>query len=169
MKLFAAYVGGEAAGANIELHDMRFVLGTRIEDTYDQLRAQWWGIPKSLHLDAWVALTHADGYSIELRDTPQNSPLRLYYVNVGGYEAGRFTELHENLFVVAESEQKAKLRALKQVRHWESFHKDEMYEAEQCFDLASAASENGLYIHLTPGAPEGLPPITTQYVKIGRR
>lgn len=169
MKLFAAYIGGEAKGANIELHDMRFVLGERIEDTYDQLRKQWWGIPKSLHLDAWVALTYADGHSVALKREPQDSALRLYYVNVGGYEVGRFTELHENIFVVAESEQKAKVRALKQVRHWQSFHKDEMYEAEQCFDLGTTVVEDRWYIHLTAGAPEGLPPITTKYLKISAR
>jgi hypothetical protein len=27
MKLFAIYIGGEIEGANIELHDMRFVVG----------------------------------------------------------------------------------------------------------------------------------------------
>lgn len=168
MKLFAAYVGGDAPGANIELHDMRFVLGDTIEETYDQLRAQWWGTKASLHLDAWVELTRADGYHIYLEREPQESSLKLYYVNVGGYEAGKFTELHENLFVVAENEQKAKIRALKQVKHWSSFHKDELYEAEQCYDLAGMLGERW-YIHLTPGAPAGLPEVVTRYVKIGKR
>ena len=167
MKLFAVYVGGEAPGANIELHDMRFVVAETIEQTYDELRRQWWGTPKSLHLDAWVALTRADGHHISLEREPQDSSLKFYYVNVGGYEVGKFTELHENLFVVAESEQKAKVRALKQVKHWDSFHKDDLYEAEQCYDLA-AMLDDRWHIHLTAGAPEGLPEVTGRYMKIGR-
>jgi hypothetical protein len=41
MKLFAIYVGGEAVGANIEVHDMRFVAATSLEDTYEELKRQW--------------------------------------------------------------------------------------------------------------------------------
>nr|WP_295665928.1 hypothetical protein [Sphingomonas sp.] len=32
MKLFAIYGGGEAVGANIEVHDMRFVAATSLEE-----------------------------------------------------------------------------------------------------------------------------------------
>jgi hypothetical protein len=38
VKLFAIYVGGELEGANIELHDMRFVVAPSIGETYDELR-----------------------------------------------------------------------------------------------------------------------------------
>ncbi|WP_349678192.1 DUF1543 domain-containing protein, partial [Idiomarina abyssalis] len=37
-KLFLVYVGGTAPGANIELHDVRFVVGKRMEDTYPAIR-----------------------------------------------------------------------------------------------------------------------------------
>jgi Domain of Unknown Function (DUF1543) len=40
MKLFAIYVGGELEGANIELHDMRFIVAPSIADTYEELRRQ---------------------------------------------------------------------------------------------------------------------------------
>ena len=49
MKLFAIYIGGEFEGANIELHDMRFVVAPSIAETYDELKRQWWGIPKRLN------------------------------------------------------------------------------------------------------------------------
>ena len=70
MNIFAIYIGGDAKNSHIELHDMRFVVAERIEDTYQTLRDEWWGIPRSLHLDAWSAITQADGYKISLRDTP---------------------------------------------------------------------------------------------------
>jgi hypothetical protein len=37
MNLFAIYIGGSHEKSLIELHDMRFEIGDRIEDTYDEL------------------------------------------------------------------------------------------------------------------------------------
>ena len=165
MKLFAVYVGGEAKGAHIELHDMRFVVGESIEDTYAEVKRQWWGIPKSLHLDCWAELNQVSGYRVALKREPTDSPLKLYYINVGGYAADQFIELHQNVFVAAESEQKAKVKALKRVRHWQSFHRDDMYEAEQCFDLATMAP--GWFLHLTPDETAGDPAFSCRYVKLG--
>jgi hypothetical protein len=52
MKLFMFYVGGNCGNSNVELHDVRFAIGDAPEDCYDDLRRQWWGDPKSLHLDS---------------------------------------------------------------------------------------------------------------------
>ncbi|RYD43630.1 MAG: DUF1543 domain-containing protein [Sphingomonadales bacterium] len=148
MKLFAIYIGGEFEGANIELHDMRFVVAPAIGDTYDTLRRQWWGIPKSLHIDCWAEIDHADGYDVTLRPEPFAGPERLYYVNLGGYAPGEFSERHKNVFVVADSLAKAKARALRSVTGWREAHRDDMFEAEQAFSLADSASEHRLHIHL---------------------
>ena len=149
MRLFAIYIGGEFTGANIELHDMRFVVASSIADTYEQLRQQWWGIPNSLHIDCWAEITHADGYDLELRPEPFLGPERLYYVNLGGYDPSEFIEKHKNVFVVAESVPHAKARAIKAVKGWTQPHRDEMYEAEQAFCLHESVREQRLYIHLS--------------------
>src|ERR1700749_3543427 len=99
MRLFAIYIGGEFTGANIELHDMRFVVASSIPDTYEQLRSQWWGIPNILHIDCWAEITHADGYDLGVRPEPFLGPERLYYVNLGGYDPSEFIEKHKNVFV----------------------------------------------------------------------
>ena len=39
--LFLVVVGGRSHKANIELHDVRWVIGSKIEDTFDQLRNDW--------------------------------------------------------------------------------------------------------------------------------
>lgn len=150
MKLFAVYIGGELEGANIELHDMRFVVAPSIVETYEALRRQWWGIPKSLHIDCWAEISHADGYDVTLRPEPFNGPERLYYVNLGGYDPGEFIEKHKNIFVVAETVPLAKARAIKAVRGWTAPHRDEMYEAEHAFSLSESGNEQRLYLHLTP-------------------
>ena len=152
MKLFAIYIGGELEGANIELHDMRFVVAPSIADTYDELRRQWWGIPKSLHIDCWAEISHVDGYDIELRPEPFGGPEKLYYINLGGYDAGEFLEKHKNVFLVAPTVAEAKRRAIKEAKPWAVPHRDEMYEAEQAFSLNDIGAQQRLYVHLTKAA-----------------
>lgn len=150
MKLFAIYIGGEFKGANIELHDMRFVVAPSIADTYDELKRQWWGIPQSLHIDCWAEISEIDGYRVELRPEPFPGPERLFYVNLGGYDAQEFSEQHKNVFIVAPNVPEAKKRAIKHAKQWKVPHRDEMYEAEQAFALNDCASAQELYVHLTP-------------------
>jgi hypothetical protein len=152
MKLFAVYIGGEHPRANIELHDMRFVVARTITETYDELRRQWWGTPQSLHIDAWAEISHADGYDVELVTEPVAGKQRLYYVNLGGYDTEEFIEKHRNVFVVAETKAEAKSRALTQNRGWKQLHRDEQYEAEQIFGLADVARQQRLNIQLQPSA-----------------
>lgn len=150
MRLFAIYIGGEHPGANIEVHDMRFVVAPTIEDTYATLLDQWWGREGTLHVDCWSEISRADGYEIALRPEPYEGPERLYYVNLGGYDGRAFAEQHRNVFVVADSLSAAKARAIQRAADWKDPHRDEMYEAEQAFALDGAALARRLYIHLTP-------------------
>ena len=169
MKLFAIYIGGEMPGANIELHDMRFVAAPSIRDTYVELRRQWWGSPTSLHLDCWAEITHADGYRVELRSEPFAGREKLYFVNLGGYDPTEFAERHRNVFVVADGIIKAKARAMEAVKGWGELHRDDMYEAEHAFCLDEPANSQRLYIHLTPGGPVQPLAFTSKYVPIGRK
>lgn len=166
MKLFAIYIGGEHPGANIEVHDMRFVVAASIGDTYDELLRQWWGKPRTLHVDCWAELTQVDGYDITLRTEPFAGAERLYYVNVGGYDASAFLEVHYNSFVVAETVAQAKYRALKTVKHWREPHRDDLYEAEQAFALTDAGLARQLYVHLEPGAERRPLEFTCDYTPI---
>jgi len=165
--LFAVYVGGTVAGANVELHDMRFVVAGAIEDAYDDLRAQWWGAPRSLHLDAWGAILHADGHDVAVVDAPPaGQEMRLFHVNLGGYDAGLFTELHENLLIVAPDARAAKARAMAKVQHWLSPHKDHVAEIRETIDVAEAAG-GGVHLRLAP-APARPFVFEARYVPIGK-
>jgi hypothetical protein len=150
MKLYAIYVGGHLPGANIELHDMRFVAAPSIAETYDELRRQWWGKPAGFHIDCWAELDHVDGYDVSLRDEPFPGDQKLFYVNLGGYNPAEFSEQHKNMFVVASTIGEAKSRALKTVRHWRAPHRDDVYEAEQAFSLDQSVQNHRLHVHLTP-------------------
>jgi hypothetical protein len=169
MKLFAIYIGGEIEGANIELHDMRFVVAPSIAETYGDLRRQWWGIPKSLHIDCWAEIDQVDGYDVQLRTEPFDGPERLYYVNLGGYAEGEFLEKHKNVFVVADSLAKAKERALRAATGWREAHRDDMYEAEQAIALSDSGASQGLHVHLIPGAAQKPLAFTCDYTPIRMR
>jgi hypothetical protein len=169
MKLFAVVVGGEVEGCHVELHDTRFVAGARIEDCYDALRAQWWGTPESLHLDAWGPLEWADGYSVEIvhgADTA-DSLQRLWFLNLGGYDPLRFEELHRNLFLVAPDWRSAKTRAMAEIRDWVSPHKDYAFDVERAIDVAAALGDY-LRLRLTPCAPARPFEFEARYVPIGK-
>ena len=51
--LYLVVLGGRSKKANIELHDFRWVVGSKIEDTYDILRREWFGCFKGLHIDSY--------------------------------------------------------------------------------------------------------------------
>jgi hypothetical protein len=148
MKLFAIYIGGSTDRSLIELHDMRFAIANDIEDTHAELRASWWGTPESLHIDCFGELSSADGYNIHLRKEPSAGEDKLYFVNLGAYDPQQFTELHKDVFVVASTESKAKVKALKIIHDWGSHHVDYMYDIEKMFCLNDIAREKSLYIHL---------------------
>ncbi len=64
--LYLIVLGGRAKKANIELHDVRWVIGSSIEDTYNTLRKDWFGSPKGLHIDSYKKIRYIDGYKINL-------------------------------------------------------------------------------------------------------
>ena len=64
--LYLVVLGGRAKKANIELHDVRWVVGSKIEDTYDTLRKDWFGSSKGLHIDSYKKIQYIDGHKINL-------------------------------------------------------------------------------------------------------
>lgn len=150
-KLFAIYIGGIHEKALIELHDVRIIAAENIEDCYHSLRQTWWGTPESLHIDAWGELKYVDGYKITLESTPnENQEHKLYFVNLGGYDDNEFTELHKNVFVVAPTQSKAKVRGLKQILAWKSHHRDYQFAVENIISVNQMLAKEDVYIHLTP-------------------
>jgi len=64
--LYLEVLGGKAKKANIELHDVRWVVGSKIQDTYDTLRKDWFGSPQGLHIDSYKKIKYVDVYKINL-------------------------------------------------------------------------------------------------------
>jgi hypothetical protein len=149
-KLFAVYLGGRAARCNTELHDVVFVVGESIEKSYERLMDKWFGDPLRLHIDSWLELRVVDGYRISLQPHPPGDGLKLYFINLGAYSPGQFTELHANAFVVAASEADVKKRAKAELlRGAQSVHTDDLYDIDDCLEITEV---DGRHIHLEPTA-----------------
>ncbi len=122
--LFLVVVGGRSPKSNIELHDVRWVIGSKIEDTFEQLRNDWFGSNNGLHIDSYKKIDSIDGYKINLRNKEnresKNKILKkekitnkkLWFVNIGGYDPSSMQEKHEFGLFVASSPSEAKNKAI---------------------------------------------------------
>jgi hypothetical protein len=147
-KLFAVYLGGRATRCNTELHDVVFIVGKSIETSYEQLMDKWFGDPLRLHIDSWLELRVVDGYRITLQPQPATGNHKLYFINLGAYLPGQFTELHANAFVVAANEADVKKRAKSELlRGTQSVHTDDLYDIDDCLEITEV---DGQHIHLEP-------------------
>jgi len=86
--LFVVMLGGKHPRARIEVHDVVFAVADTLQATYPQLRDAWFGSPKGVHIDSWMAVDGVDGWKVELSHlAPHSDAPRLYFINLGGYEA----------------------------------------------------------------------------------
>lgn len=128
-KLFAVYLGGRADRCNIELHDVVFVVGSSIEETYPLLAKKWFGNQQQFHIDSYICLEHMDGYEIHLtKDSSKvDSSKKLYFINLGAYKPFEFTEYHQSAFYVSENAPEAIKRAKSELcQGLETIHKDDV-------------------------------------------
>ena len=137
--LFLVVLGGRADKANVELHDVRWVVGSQIEDTFNDLRNNWFGSIDGLHIDSFKKIEYIDGYKINLKifdenklknkQSPNqiNSQHNLWFVNIGGYDPSSMQEKHEFGLVVASSSFEAKNKAIsKWLSGCRKKHKDDI-------------------------------------------
>ncbi len=112
-KLFGVYLGGRAPRCHIELHDVVFVVGKSIEDTYPSLKEKWFGDSERLHIDSYIELKYIDGFEIELtKQKPKDEENKLYFVNFGAYTEHLFGEVHQCAFYVNKTKSDATKKAL---------------------------------------------------------
>lgn len=112
-KLFMISLGGKAPGANIEVHDVQFVVGDSIDAVLPVLREHWYGLDFKLHMDSYMEIKGADGYAISLREEAGNGDARLFFAFLGGYKAVQTQEIHDVRLLVCESVREAKRLAIK--------------------------------------------------------
>jgi hypothetical protein len=153
--LFVVMLGGKHPRAKIEVHDVAFVVADSLEAAYPQLREGWFGSPSGLHIDSWMKVDGVENWKVELSPfAPLPGAPRLYFINLGGYEAQVFGEAHRYVLVVARDKREAKSRGRQYMhRQWSQTHTDALLDVDDCLpiDLVS-----GRYVHLVESAHEGV-------------
>ena len=164
--LYLVVLGGRAKKANIELHDVRWVVGSKIKDTYDTLRKDWFGSPKGLHIDSYKKIKYVDGYKINLiyfeKDKIDKNQLikknetkpHLWFVNIGGYSPTSMQEKHEFGLVIASTKLEAKnVAKSKWLIGCRKKHKDDLASLDMiisCDDCEQIKKIGNWQIELTP-------------------
>ena len=164
--LYLVVLGGRAEKANIELHDVRWVVGSKIEDSFDTLRKDWFGSSKGLHIDSYKKIQYIDGHKINLINVENHKIEKkqllkkiklkktLWFVNIGGYNPTSMQEKHEFGLVIASSKLEAKnIAKSKWLIGCKKKHKDDLASLEMlisCDDCKQIKKIGIWEIELTP-------------------
>lgn len=153
--LYVVMLGGRHANAKIEVHDVVFAVAKSFEETFEQLKSQWFGSPKGLHIDSWMAVDGVDQYQITLSSSaPAVGEPRLFFINLGGYEDGDFGEAHQYLLVVAKDKAEAKQKGKSQYNmQWDKPHTDALLDVDDCIPIDCI---EGRFIQLKEGPHNGI-------------
>lgn len=144
--LYMINIGGKAPGANIEVHDLQFIIAENIEETEQALREHWYGLPLKLHMDSYKKIIGADGYRIEIREEPYEGDQGLYFLHIGGYDDHILGELHKYGLLVRDNLDQAKKNAMKTL-----YTGDVQEHVDSTIEVATSPLLNAChsgYIHL---------------------
>lgn len=105
-KLFMVLLGCRPPGRHTEQHDIFFGIASSLSELVPYMKAFWREAAQKIHIDAWREVNCVDGYQVKisLRDdiflTSEKKDQRLFFVNLGGYQEGKFEEQHFTVLTV---------------------------------------------------------------------
>ena len=101
LSLFIVVLGGRSLKSNIEIHDVRWVLGESLEDTFPELRKQWIGKLNGLHIDSYKRIRYVAWYKKAISKYNKQNSINhkiegeyLLFINLGGYNPKKMYEEH---------------------------------------------------------------------------
>ncbi len=161
--LFIVVLGGRILKSNVEIHDVRWVIGESIEDTFPELRKQWIGSKNGLHIDSYKCIEYIDGYKISIskakaikgnEENDLSTNESLWFINLGGYNNKKMYEEHLFILVAAKKAIEAKNKAKKNwQQNLEMIHNDDysgIKNIEQIDDIHSLRRIKSWDIKLIP-------------------
>ncbi len=141
IKLYIVMLGGRSKESNIEIHDIRWVIGKDIKETLPKLRSEWLGELYGLHIDSYKQIKYIDGYLVKLsnknilkrkRTGETSSRMKLWFINLGGYDRNHLDEQHFFTLKVASSADYALKEAKKKWdRSLDMIHKDDLKQIDK--------------------------------------
>lgn len=126
MNLYMLKLGATPRGRLIEQHDVFFGIGKCVADLIPYFEQSWSEIKDIWHIDAYRAVNYVGDYQVQVvcRDDFVDNGLYLFFINMGGYQAGHFEEYHHKMLVVAKSVSEA-IAIAKKSEFYQEFSVDE--------------------------------------------
>lgn len=139
--LYMVQLGGRPKGRLIEQHDIFFGVANKVSELIVAINGHWPEVKNKWHIDSYRAITKVDNYSIQLIEsdklqantTDRNDALKLFFVNLGGYQQGSFEEFHYKLLIVAATQ----AQAIRQAKQSEFYREFTYKDKESPFNAAS--------------------------------
>lgn len=136
-------LGGRPKGRLIEQHDIFFGVANQVSELVNHINNHWPEVKNKWHIDSYRAITKVDNYSIKLiesnstnSEVDSSNDLKLFFINLGGYQQGSFEEFHHKLLIVAATQADA-IKQAKQSQFYKQFtykDKDSPFNAASHID-----------------------------------
>ena len=172
VKLFMLLLGSKAPGRHVEQHDFFFGIAASLKELVPDIKNFWKNTGSTLHVDGWREVNQVDGYRIQVvlkEDVTEVSDNRLFFINLGGYQANKLEEQHytvltvqnDRALAIQESKRTAFFReatitgikgANSHIDDKYGIDVDDIYKIEE---LLSPDQKAKYHVHITPA--EGLP------------
>ena len=140
LTLFMVQLGGRPKGRLIEQHDIFFGVANEVSELIDDINHHWPEVKNKWHIDSYRAISKVDNYAIKLVESSSQAEsandLKLFFINLGGYQQGSFEEFHYKLLIVAATQADA-IKQAKQSEFYKAFtykDKDSPFNAASHID-----------------------------------
>lgn len=105
-------LGSTPAGRLTEQHDIFFGIATSLKELVPAINDFWPEAEGNIHIDVWREVKTVDGHSIHIvlrNDAVEEneSSLKLFFINLGGYKKNEFDEYHHRMLVLAANKAEA--------------------------------------------------------------
>ncbi len=135
--LYMVQLGGRPKGRLIEQHDIFFGVANQVNELIADINNHWPEVKNKWHIDSYRAITRVDNYTIRLVESSQQventNDLKLFFINLGGYQQGSFEEFHYKLLIVATNQ----VEAVKQAKQSEFYKRFTFKDKSSAFNAAS--------------------------------
>ncbi|WP_296190048.1 MULTISPECIES: DUF1543 domain-containing protein [unclassified Psychrobacter] len=137
LTLFMVQLGGRPKGRLIEQHDIFFGVANQVSELIEDINQHWPEVKNKWHIDSYRAISKVDNYAIKLVESSNQvqsaNDLKLFFINLGGYQRGSFEEFHYKLLIVAATQ----ADAIKQAKQSEFYKAFTYKDKESPFNAAS--------------------------------
>ncbi len=135
--LFMVQLGGRPKGRLIEQHDIFFGVANQVSELIDDINNHWPEVNNKWHIDSYRAITKVGNHTVKLIESDNQAAndnvLKLFFINLGGYQQGSFEEFHHKLLIVAATQ----AEAIKQAKQSEFYQQFTYKDKDTPFNAAS--------------------------------